>query len=145
VHARADRSLDRREAAEHAGFRRVRVHDVGTQALELSAQRTQVRRVVERRERPHHRKPRDAHARALEPYQIVLELGLAQRRRDDVDVESRAPKPERRIDEVPARAADRALHHVQHAHDQYAPVPLTTAKPVSAMITTSSRNDWFSM
>jgi hypothetical protein len=56
------------------------------------------------------------------------------------------------VDDVAAGSADRRLHHVQDAHEgrsrdraQYAPVPLTTANPVSAMMTRSSRNDWCSM
>jgi hypothetical protein len=55
----------------------------------------------------------------------------------------------RDIDEVSARAADRALHRVQDSHlalrAQYAPVPLNTANPVKPMITKSSMIDWCSM
>jgi hypothetical protein len=67
--------------------------------------------------------------------------------------------PAREVDEVPPGATDRRLHDVQDTHEredsvarsgtapscQYAPVPLSTANPVNATITRSSRNDWCSM
>ena len=94
------------------------MQDVGPYALELPAQEREVPPVRRGPDRAQHRQARDGDAVLLETHEIVLELRLAQRGRRHVHVESERLLPEHDVDEVPPRAADRALHHVQDAHVQ---------------------------
>ena len=137
-----------REPSDGPSLARVRVHDVRTQFLQRRSQREDVRHIPVRPDRAHHRQLAHRDALAVEQREVIAEAGLAQGRGHQRDAHSTRAQPAAGIDDVSACSADRRLDHVQDVHRstaQYAPVPFTTAKPVSAMMTTSSSSDWCSM
>jgi len=77
-----------------------------------------VSRVLQRRDCTHHRETRDDHSGTFESLQVALEIGLSRDRSRHVHVEAQRALAQGDVDQMSTRAADRALHHVQDAHDQ---------------------------